>query len=264
MSDSPSGASRPAPAPIWVCEFCFDVSYMPILPAHWDLVWQCAVCTRCQKRVQQDGGYGVVKGGAYAEGKADPRARPVSPETTAATPLKFWCMNPACNVVGVVHDAPVLRPACGFRTESVPAEPSRETQAPKQWPQCSCENWIDQLPKINGPIVTAQLRTGHYVASDYFRAWGFCPWCGRDLAGGGTTPRTPEPETVREVHDRAMALAGKALGSPDRGTFRAACVLEVHAAELACQKGVSLTTIIVLLKSALALANDAHAEEQLS
>jgi len=57
----------------WVCEFCFRTSTAgKSLPADWVLVWQSAVCPECQKRVAQDGGYGVVKGMAYATGP-DPR-----------------------------------------------------------------------------------------------------------------------------------------------------------------------------------------------
>jgi hypothetical protein len=58
----------------WVCEFCFRKSFKSLLPRNWDLVWQCAVCPRCQLRVAQHGGYTVVKGGAFADGKPDPRA----------------------------------------------------------------------------------------------------------------------------------------------------------------------------------------------
>ncbi len=57
----------------WVCEFCFKQSNHNILPSGWDLVWQSAVCPNCQKRVANDGGYFVVKGGAYAGTRRDPR-----------------------------------------------------------------------------------------------------------------------------------------------------------------------------------------------
>jgi len=58
----------------WLCEFCYKQSNRKNLPETWNLVWQSAVCPDCQKRVARDGGYGVVKGGAYANGKKDPRA----------------------------------------------------------------------------------------------------------------------------------------------------------------------------------------------
>jgi hypothetical protein len=58
----------------WVCEFCFKQSNHHRLPEKWELVWQSAVCPDCQKRVEKDGGYAVVKGGAYAKGKIDPRS----------------------------------------------------------------------------------------------------------------------------------------------------------------------------------------------
>ena len=58
----------------WVCEFCFRHSNRNQLPPGWDLVWQSAVCPRCQKQVTRDGSYAIVKGGAYAKGRSDPRA----------------------------------------------------------------------------------------------------------------------------------------------------------------------------------------------
>ena len=60
--------------PDWICEFCFT----PIhgrLPDDWDWVLQSAVCPSCIKRVARDGGYAVVKGGAYAA-VPDPRPWP--------------------------------------------------------------------------------------------------------------------------------------------------------------------------------------------
>jgi len=57
----------------WICEFCFKKSYQNILPRKWDWAWQSAVCPSCRERVQKDGGYHIVKGGAYANGKPDPR-----------------------------------------------------------------------------------------------------------------------------------------------------------------------------------------------
>lgn len=59
----------------WVCEFCYRIFKGEILADGWDLIWQSAVCPDCQKRVQEDGGYHVVKGGAYAGRKRDPRER---------------------------------------------------------------------------------------------------------------------------------------------------------------------------------------------
>lgn len=56
----------------WICEFCFKRIYVNFLPTDWDLVWQSAVCPECQEKVRNDGGYGIVKGGAYATSK-DPR-----------------------------------------------------------------------------------------------------------------------------------------------------------------------------------------------
>ena len=56
----------------WICEFCHK-TINGELPDDWDFVWQSAVCPECKEKVARDGGYGVVKGGAYATGP-DPRA----------------------------------------------------------------------------------------------------------------------------------------------------------------------------------------------
>jgi hypothetical protein len=58
----------------WICEFCFKTIKGKILPDSWDWVWQSAVCPECLERVKTDGGFFKVPGGAYAGGKADPRA----------------------------------------------------------------------------------------------------------------------------------------------------------------------------------------------
>jgi len=62
----------------WVCEFCFRVIHHRVLPANWAFLWQSAVCPKCVERVRQDGGYGVVKGGAYAGNRRDPRSQPMA------------------------------------------------------------------------------------------------------------------------------------------------------------------------------------------
>ena len=59
--------------PAWVCEFCFACLLDGDLPSDWDLVWQSAICPSCQKKVSDDGGIFKVKGGAYSDGRRDPR-----------------------------------------------------------------------------------------------------------------------------------------------------------------------------------------------
>lgn len=56
----------------WLCEFCYRTHYGDQLPETWDWVWQSAVCPECKERTARDGGYGVVRGGAYAT-QPDPR-----------------------------------------------------------------------------------------------------------------------------------------------------------------------------------------------
>lgn len=51
----------------WICEFCFKVYDGDRLPDDWDFIFQSAVCPECKPKVQVDGGYQVVKGGAYAK-----------------------------------------------------------------------------------------------------------------------------------------------------------------------------------------------------
>jgi hypothetical protein len=59
----------------WVCHYC-HVEISGAFPREWELVWQSPVCPGCWKRVPGDGGIAVVKGGAYADGRPDPREKP--------------------------------------------------------------------------------------------------------------------------------------------------------------------------------------------
>lgn len=70
-----------ASKPQWLCEFCYMRAYTASLPSSWEWVWQSAVCPDCQAKVAENGGYGVVKGGAYAE-IPDPRPWPALADAT--------------------------------------------------------------------------------------------------------------------------------------------------------------------------------------
>ncbi|HVU26523.1 MAG TPA: hypothetical protein VHG71_02165 [Verrucomicrobiae bacterium] len=59
---------------IWICEFCFRTTSTPSLPSDWDFIFQSAVCPDCKPKVETGGGYHVVKGGAFAGRRKDPRA----------------------------------------------------------------------------------------------------------------------------------------------------------------------------------------------
>lgn len=72
------GEALRAARPKWICEFCYERAYTSTLPASWDLIWQSAVCHDCRTRVEQDGGYSIVVGGAYAE-VPDPRPFDATP-----------------------------------------------------------------------------------------------------------------------------------------------------------------------------------------
>jgi hypothetical protein len=58
----------------WVCEFCFRTTNEDPLPLGWDWVWQSAVCPKCKVKVAEHGGYNVVRGGAFAGKRVDPRS----------------------------------------------------------------------------------------------------------------------------------------------------------------------------------------------
>jgi hypothetical protein len=49
--------------------------------------------------------------------------------------------------------------------------------------KCTCEDWEPETDKINVPIITAQARNPHLTNTSafQFKAWTFCPWCGRQL-----------------------------------------------------------------------------------
>lgn len=89
--------TRPADTqpPQRVCEFCYRTDPAATLPDGWDLVWQSAVCDKCIKRgalKQQH----TLKGGAWADGKADPRA--------TATPPPAWATEAAEKILGFIEE----------------------------------------------------------------------------------------------------------------------------------------------------------------
>ncbi len=55
----------------WQCAFCHEIYYGNPLSEKWDRVWQHNVCPECQIRVEKDGGYAVVKCGAYVIERLD-------------------------------------------------------------------------------------------------------------------------------------------------------------------------------------------------
>jgi len=63
----------------WICEFCYATPPINLdgrLPGDWALVWQCAICPPCQKRLERDGRL-EMKCGAYAT-IPDPRVKHVT------------------------------------------------------------------------------------------------------------------------------------------------------------------------------------------
>jgi hypothetical protein len=63
---------------------------------------------------------------------------------------------------------------------------------------CSCEEWGENLPKINGAFLVASLHVGSYDLEPF----QFCPYCGnpREVPEAKETPK----EKVRSLHARAM------------------------------------------------------------
>lgn len=43
---------------------------------------------------------------------------------------------------------------------------------------CNCGDFVEGVKAINAPIVLQQIRAGKSFASDHFKAWKYCPWCG--------------------------------------------------------------------------------------
>jgi hypothetical protein len=46
--------------------------------------------------------------------------------------------------------------------------------------ECSCADWLENLPKVNAPIMLQAARNPHHggYTGMPFR---FCPWCGKGL-----------------------------------------------------------------------------------
>lgn len=60
-----------------VCEYCHREAVNPVDDG-WDLIWLCWLCPECQARAEREHGTGYlpfVRGGEYADGRPDPRAR---------------------------------------------------------------------------------------------------------------------------------------------------------------------------------------------
>ncbi len=62
--------------PAWVCELCYKEVESGNLPDTWELVWQSAICPACLKIAERRKlSIGEHRGGCYANGKRDPRAK---------------------------------------------------------------------------------------------------------------------------------------------------------------------------------------------
>ena len=60
----------------YICEYCFKEEMSVDCPPGWDMIMQCYICPRCLSRAKDEhpkDWISVVIGGAYANGKPDPR-----------------------------------------------------------------------------------------------------------------------------------------------------------------------------------------------
>ena len=46
--------------------------------------------------------------------------------------------------------------------------------------QCKCVGWLNNIEKVNAPIILQSLRCGNRFKYDGER-FEFCPWCGKKL-----------------------------------------------------------------------------------
>jgi len=44
--------------------------------------------------------------------------------------------------------------------------------------ECKCQDWIENIAKVNAPINLMTLRTGHQYSGLVFK---YCPWCKAEL-----------------------------------------------------------------------------------
>ncbi len=57
---------------------------------------------------------------------------------------------------------------------------------------CSCADWHETMPKLNGPIILASVRAGNPRLYDG-TPFRFCPWCGERLPATSTPQRSETP-----------------------------------------------------------------------
>lgn len=128
---------------MWICFFCFTYAQYRNLPDDWDLVWQSAVCPECQKRVQADGGYAVVVGGAYSDGKPDPRGNEAKaeymlrygvPATMAIDGIEECAIYVDTSAKDYPAPPVVLDDGSGVLTHLVPIIEDFDGKGPIPWP----------------------------------------------------------------------------------------------------------------------------------
>ena len=60
---------------------------------------------------------------------------------------------------------------------------------------CQCTDWLDNIGRLDGPIITAAMRTGGKgYEGVQFR---YCPWCGRTLEPQPEPPTQPQVSGAR-------------------------------------------------------------------
>jgi len=60
--------------------------------------------------------------------------------------------------------------------------------------KCDCEDWQENIDKLNAPMVLQQLRGGYCERG--FKQITHCPWCGKRLEGKRNAQRIVPVETT--------------------------------------------------------------------
>ena len=64
--------------------------------------------------------------------------------------------------------------------------------------ECKCQDWLENIAKVNAPINLMTLRTGHAYSGLVFK---YCPWCKAELV-------VPDDEKPTKLETEDMVLAG--------------------------------------------------------
>lgn len=81
-----------------ICEFCYTLA--PTIPPDWVITFQSLICPKCMDRLEKIPNWiDEVEGGAFAEGRLDPRTKP-----TRRLQIKSAEKGMKCFLVGSGHE----------------------------------------------------------------------------------------------------------------------------------------------------------------